>query len=804
MTVMLNSPSPSFTQQQEFNHDNIKHNDSSPGKYTKQTYNILPKICECLSSIVSYIHKCITRFITNLNAFISRVIPTKNYSLQGLTELIQNSNNNNKHEVQTALKYFININPSHFLQNEQLNITNEDGFNLLHLAILNNNIDAVKKISLYNLIDFNYKTPNLESIMHLAVINNNLKMVKLLNSNKIKHNTNILEQNVNGRTPLHFAVLSGKKNIAVELFKTLNPTEFSDAVLLEDQWHNSILDYAYYHTRENSQGLKYSELEKCMQIAFIKMDKKSLNTILINELYSDHQDIIKTILRLGRIDLSEKDDGGISPLMHAMLSENYRALSCFADYQKNTVKTFKEKILAHIPIDFQLKHMPIMMYFMVAANLKLENTNYALKNNPNVVFSFVNVNPYMFQYVSYRLKQDYDFIKKSVGNNPNILEFVNHEIQLRHPKIVKKALSKINSLIKFIPEKLITQIIYSIPSCLFNLTNKKINTLIKNNDELLKFLVANRYINDEQISENGLNSKVAELFSEKNLQQIPNNVHYVWFGRLPEKYINNLSKAALQFQGRKLYLWTDKSNFHYNLKLLDEYGLNNSIEVKCFENFVTEQSQLNNEHFDSSIWKKVSGAFYRELNGSFANYVAASNIARIMLLNQMGGEYFDIDIEFNDSPKIKKPKKTDIEFNDFPQIREPEKITASAIKKQPLRTANGTILNKFGGIHKWMASIPFSSFTKKTLKKISKYYHTEDSLWYEKRSDNDLRLKGTMEYTGVGLVSSVFLNTDTRKLESHYQYCKNINTHCKPNSNASDTQSIIVPDNKKRASEAPF
>ena len=140
---------------------------------------------------------------------------------------------------------------------------------------------------------------------------------------------------------------------------------------------------------------------------------------------------------------------------------------------------------------------------------------------------------------------------------------------------------------------------------------------------------------------------VSRNLSEKQKKNIPKMIHFIWLGRLPDRYVNNLSQISSCFPTHQSCLWTDSRNMAYHSTLLDRYQLGNRINVKNIEKHLEEPPLPGGGALSNKSWQEVRGAFHRENEGTYKNYAAASDIARLMVLYKYGGQYYDVDVFLN-------------------------------------------------------------------------------------------------------------------------------------------------------------
>ncbi len=136
-----------------------------------------------------------------------------------------------------------------------------------------------------------------------------------------------------------------------------------------------------------------------------------------------------------------------------------------------------------------------------------------------------------------------------------------------------------------------------------------------------------------------------------------NKMHFIWFGRDLTKIdgnIDNLIRIAKKNPLYLVYLWTDQASYDSTSELMKKLGILNvsvlnfdkhqftqNIEgVDSLINFFREPTKEKLKPLYDQFWQK-SFVFY-DGNGK-ANFAAASDLARALILLNYGGIYTDFD-----------------------------------------------------------------------------------------------------------------------------------------------------------------
>lgn len=130
------------------------------------------------------------------------------------------TNNEGENLLQSSITFKNNNIIEYILNNTNINLNNrtkEFGITALHQLVVFNNIEYIKKI--INLgADITLTDYLGNNIIHFAMIENNIKISKfLINLNKI----NLTNTNLNGDTPLHIYLDNNKSNIEYDFLKIL-------------------------------------------------------------------------------------------------------------------------------------------------------------------------------------------------------------------------------------------------------------------------------------------------------------------------------------------------------------------------------------------------------------------------------------------------------------------------------------------------------------------------------------------------------------------------------------------------------
>ena len=293
-----------------------------------------------------------------------------------------------------------------------------------------------------------------------------------------------------------------------------------------------------------------------------------------------------------------------------------------------------------------------------------------------------------------------------------------------------------------------------------------------------------------------------DLSKNQKTKNIPKRIHFIWLGRLPERYVNNLSQILSRFPTHQAYLWTDSGNMAHHSTLLDRHQLGNRIKVKNIEKHIERPPLPGRGALSNSSWQEVRGAFHREHEGTYKNYAAASDIARLMVLYKYGGQYYDVDVFLNITNGFEslengllsvRPSASSTFDFDSDQFDTDEKRIFP--HKEALTTENGILVfNEKEGwtdagqgwifrdcrdsepssdwqvaANCWLASLPQCGGMVHCLEEISKGYQYLPiplpagayNTWGTKRTDGEERLKGTLRLTGP-----VFLNLELRGVDS--------------------------------------
>ena len=145
-------------------------------------------------------------------------------------KLIDYVNEGNIKEAENILKKY----------NDYVNNRNYEGFTLLSLAVMDNNIEMAELLLKYK-ADVNETVYLTDSVLILAIDNNNMEMVKLL----LSHGADIDYQGFRGRTAL-FSALEHNRKENIEMVKLLikNKADVNIAYDGDDENEETPLMYA--------------------------------------------------------------------------------------------------------------------------------------------------------------------------------------------------------------------------------------------------------------------------------------------------------------------------------------------------------------------------------------------------------------------------------------------------------------------------------------------------------------------------------------------------------------------------------
>lgn len=148
---------------------------------------------------------------------ILKIILEENNNNIGLNinEIYDNNNNN-------SLMYCIQFNNIESLKIlcdyvNNFNIKNNDGYNALHISIINNNFSIFKILTKY--YNLNTLTNDGETPLHLSIKNNNLDFIDFLLKSNIKLN---ITENKYNLSPLHYIAISNDINLCLLIKKYIN------------------------------------------------------------------------------------------------------------------------------------------------------------------------------------------------------------------------------------------------------------------------------------------------------------------------------------------------------------------------------------------------------------------------------------------------------------------------------------------------------------------------------------------------------------------------------------------------------
>jgi len=158
---------------------------------------------------------------------------------------------------------------------------------------------------------------------------------------------------------------------------------------------------------------------------------------------------------------------------------------------------------------------------------------------------------------------------------------------------------------------------------------------------------------------------------QASLSDIPKTVHYVWMGKeISEDDLSNVLLASHKNPDYRFKIWTDRieaistpllamlenneSPLNQHLagregKFLVDPGSRISVEdiSSVFDSLrVSMPSESNDAEGQPrpGVGAQVESLFHREKNGTYKNFAAASDIARMAILFEKGGIYLDVDV----------------------------------------------------------------------------------------------------------------------------------------------------------------
>jgi len=139
--------------------------------------------------------------------------------------------------------------------------------------------------------------------------------------------------------------------------------------------------------------------------------------------------------------------------------------------------------------------------------------------------------------------------------------------------------------------------------------------------------------------------------------EVPKVLHFIWMGKqLPQKYVDNIRNLSAINPDYKIKIWTDRGA-QTELAMASNEGARFSYEVIQIDPYLKEKLRLqklaNGVDSEYKNLKKLIHYFYREKEGLYSNYAAASDILRILILEDHGGIYLDTDLISGQKAKAK-------------------------------------------------------------------------------------------------------------------------------------------------------
>ena len=205
---------------------------------------------------------------------------------------------------------------------------------------------------------------------------------------------------------------------------------------------------------------------------------------------------------------------------------------------------------------------------------------------------------------------------------------------------------------------------------------------------------------------------------------LPRIIHRIWIGSvLSQKQIIDLLDARQHIKGHvELWLWTS-----HPIQLNFPGNIFNNIVIK-------DINSLFLGGLPSGVkYAYVHAAFERERHGTYHNYAAASDIARLLILYRYGGVYFDMDVTFKDSV-----------FDFFSDLVNIGQRLGVLTNSAGLGIGNGVL-----------ASMPQTTAMKRCIYKVADLYHEGPAAglsWSRKRDFSRLRFSLTMSMSGPDLI----------------------------------------------------
>jgi len=258
---------------------------------------------------------------------------------------------------------------------------------------------------------------------------------------------------------------------------------------------------------------------------------------------------------------------------------------------------------------------------------------------------------------------------------------------------------------------------------------------------------------------------------ERSSVKIPNLLHFAWEGNnISEKNLANIllnKKMAPEFD---IQIWTtnpmsiydtlrkmadseENAQFRY---LARKFG--NDITVKdtheLYKELATTLTVKDKENKKLTAGNYLSSIFYRETNGIYKNYAAASDITRAALMYLKGGCYMDVDV-----------------------------VCTTLNKLEKLDIPHGYLIGQsdppFGLPNAMLVSLPKSPVSKTILLAMAKKIRNAERdpsgkkidptlIWDKKRSDVETRREETVLLTGPGLLTDINLHKKENIIETFH------------------------------------
>jgi len=408
----------------------------------------------------------------------------------------------------------------------------------------------------------------------------------------------------------------------------------------------------------------------------------------------------------------------------------------------------------------------IVMLAVTQSGDAIRHVHSDLRDDPDIINAALKESGCMIAYIDKSCEQYPEYAKIAVKDYPRAVRYLDGEL-LDDPHFLNELYQASPGIFVHLQPK------HQIALLSFYQQQGKLG-------EILPFVVGAdmcHFVTEERFA-----LKIKSLLENSQCPEnrVPENVHYVWFGKLPEHYVNNIMKMRSFAPNKKIHLWTDTQNIQANRALLQKYHLEGVVKLHNFEHFIAgKETALHHENKeDIKTWQQASAHFHREHKGIYHNYAAASDIARFMILNQLGGEYFDMDMDFT--------------FENNPQYE--------SKPRKPLYTLSGAIMLNNDN-NQWIASKSHSVLSRHVLQNINKGYIKKSGtpfVWETKRVSD--RVSTTTHLSGPMLVNTLPYFDKNPYFTDQQSYIAQMITHeeAKPNDPEESQWRLTVPTNQAK------